>query len=161
MIKTLLISLCILAAPLHDFHTSVMQIDHNEKNKSLEITVRLFTDDLCLALENSGAPKMELGTQAEPPSANEHIESYLKEHFSTSVNGKPVEYVYLGKEAQLDATWCYLEVEKVGNVKKLEIENSIMLREFDDQTNLVNLNIKGRKKSGMGRKGVTKLSFEF
>ena len=46
MIKSLLISLGILTAPLHDFHTSVMQIDHNEKNKSLEITVRLFTDDL-------------------------------------------------------------------------------------------------------------------
>lgn len=161
MIKPLLISLCILAAPLHDFHTSVMQIDHNEKNRSLEITVRLFTDDLCLALENSGAPKMELGTQSELPSANEYIETYLKEHLSLTVNGKKVGYNYLGKEAQLDATWCYLEVEKVGNVKNLEIENSIMLREFDDQTNLVNLNIKGRKKSGMSRKGVTKLSFEF
>lgn len=160
MIKPLLISLCILTAPFHDFHTSVIQIDHNEKNKSLEITVRLFTDDLCLALENSGAPKMELGTQSEPPSANEYIESYLKEHFSLTVNGKKAEYNYLGKEAQLDATWCYLEVEKVSNVRKLEVENSIMLHEFDDQTNLVNLNIKGKKKSGMGRKGVTKLSFE-
>ena len=104
---------------------------------------------------------MELGTQSEPPSANEHIESYLQKHLTLTVNGKQVEYKYLGKEAQLDATWCYLEVEKVGNVKKLTVDNSIMLSEFDDQTNLVNLNIKGRKKSGMGRKGVTKLSFEF
>lgn len=161
MIKSLLISFCIIAAPLHDFHTSVMQIDHNEKNKSLEITVRLFTDDLCLALENAGAPKMELGTQSEPPSANEHIESYLQKHLTLTVNGKPVEYNYLGKEAQLDATWCYLEVEKVGNVKMLTVDNSIMLSEFDDQTNLVNLNIKDRKKSGVGRKGSTKLKFDF
>ena len=161
MIKPLFISLCLLATPLHDFHTSVMQIDHNEKSKSLEITVRLFTDDLCLALENSGAPKMELGKPSEPPSANEYIESYLKEHLSLAVNGKPVEFNYLGKEAQMDATWCYVEVVKVANVRKLEVENTIMLREFEDQTNLVNLNIKGRKKSGMGRKGSTKLSFEF
>ena len=104
---------------------------------------------------------MELGTEAEPPAANEYIESYLRQHISLTVNGKPVEYKYLGKESQLDATWCYLEVEKVGNVKKLEVENSIMLAEFEDQTNLVNLNIKGRKKSGLARKGNTKLKFEF
>jgi hypothetical protein len=70
-------------------------------------------------------------------------------------------FKYLGKEAQLDATWCYLEIEKVGNVKKIEIENTLMLSEFEDQTNLVNLNIDGRKKSGIGRKGVFKLKFEF
>lgn len=159
--KPIILCISILLAPLHDFHSSVTQIDYNEKNKSLEITVRLFTDDLCLALENAGAPKMELGTQSEPPSANEHVAEYLKTHLSFSVNGKTVEAKYLGKEAQLDATWCYLEIQKVGNVKKLEIENSIMLNEFDDQTNMVNLNIKGRKKSGLGRKGVTNLKFEF
>lgn len=104
---------------------------------------------------------MELGTQSEPPSANEHIAVYLKKHLAFSVNGKPVEYKYLGKEAQLDATWCYLEIEKVGNLRKLEVDNSIMLLEFEDQVNMVNLNIKGRKKSGMGRKGSTKLKFEF
>ena len=104
---------------------------------------------------------MELGTQAEPPSANEYIESYLKEYLSITINGKAVEFKYLGKEAQLDATWCYLELEKVGNVKKLEIQNSIMLREFDDQTNLVNLNIKGRKKAAWDAKELPKLSFEF
>jgi hypothetical protein len=161
MMKAFLLMVLIAIVPLHDFHSSVMQIDHNEKNKSLEITVRLFTDDLCTALENNGASKMELGTEAEPPAANEYIEGYLRQHISLSVNGKPVEYKYLGKEAQLDATWCYLEVEKVGNVKKLEVENSIMLAEFEDQTNLVNLNIKGRKKSGLGRKGSVKLRFEF
>ncbi len=104
---------------------------------------------------------MELGTQGEPPSANEHIAAYLKKHLAFSVNGKQVEYKYLGKEAQLDATWCYLEIEKVGNLRKLEVDNSIMLIEFEDQVNMVNLNIKGRKKSGMGRKGSTKLKFEF
>lgn len=159
--KSILFSIAILFAPLHDFHSSVTQITNNEKNKSLEITVRLFTDDLCLALENSGAPKMELGTQSEPPSANEHVATYLKKHLSFVVNGKAVEYKYLGKEAQLDATWCYLEIEKAGNVKKLQVENSIMLSEFEDQVNMVNLNIKGRKKSGMGRKGVSQLKFEF
>jgi len=159
--KILALSITILLAPLHDFHSSVTQVDYNEKNRSLQITVRLFTDDLCLALENAGVPKMELGTPAEPPSANEYIENYIKKHLLISVNTKPVDYKFLGKEAQLDATWCYLEIEKVGNIKKLEVENTLMLSSFEDQTNMVNLNIKGRKKSGMARKRASKLKFEF
>ncbi|MGB0917955.1 MAG: DUF6702 family protein [Flavobacteriales bacterium] len=159
--KILALSIALFLAPLHEFHSSVMQIDHNAKSKTLQITVRLFTDDLCVALENAGAPKMELGTQSEPPSANEHLESYLKKHVAFTVNGKEAAFKYLGKEAQLDATWCYLEIEKVGNVRKLEVVNKLMLSEFDDQTNLVNLNIDGRKKSGIGRKSVSKLKFEF
>ena len=159
--KILALSIALFLAPLHEFHSSVMQVDHNAKSKTLQVTVRLFTDDLCLALEGAGVPKMELGTQSEPPSANEHVENYLKENVAITVNGKKVTFKYLGKEAQLDATWCYLEIEKIGKVKKLEIDNTLMLSEFDDQTNMVNLNIDGRKKSGIGRKGSTKLSFEF
>ena len=159
--KIFALSIVLLLYPLHEFHSSVTQVDYNAKDKSLEITVRLFTDDLCIALESNGAPKMELGTQAEPPSANEHIESYLKKCLSFIVNGKTTSFKYLGKEAQLDGTWCYLEIEKIGSIKKLEIENSLMLSEFDDQTNMVNLSVNGRKKSGMGRKGVSKLKFEF
>ena len=159
--KILALSIAMFLAPLHEFHSSVMQVDHNAKSKTLQVTVRLFTDDLCLALEGAGAPKMELGTQSEPPSVNEYVESYLRKNVAFVVNGKEVVFNYLGKEAQLDATWCYLEIEKIGNVRKLEIDNTLMLSEFDDQTNMVNLNIDGRKKSGIGRKGSTKLSFEF
>lgn len=159
--KFLAFSIALLVSPLHDFHSSVTQIDYNENGRSLQITVRLFTDDLCVVLENAGAPKMELGTENEPPSANEYLEAYLKKHLAFQVNEKPVTFNYLGKEAQLDATWCYVEIEKVGNLRKLEIENTLMLSVFEDQVNMVNLNIKGRKKSGIGRKGVSKLSFEF
>ena len=159
--KILALSIALFLAPLHEFHSSVMQIDHNAKNKTLQITVRVFTDDLCLSLENAGAPKMELGTQSEPPSANEHIENYLNKNIAFTVNGKEVAFKYLGKEAQLDATWCYLEIEKAGNVKTLEVVNTLMLSEFEDQTNMINLNIDGRKKSGVGRDGISKLKFEF
>ena len=159
--KAIVLFFLLFGSPLHDFHSSVMQVDHDAKNKTLQITVRLFTDDLCITLEKDGAPKMELGTQKEPPSANEYLESYLRKHLSFTVNGKETTFKYLGKEAQLDATWCYLEIEKVGNIKQMEVQNTVMLSVFEDQTNLINLNINGRKKSGMGRKGTTKLKFEF
>lgn len=159
--KFLLLSISLLLAPLHDFHSSITQIDYDQESKSLQVTIRLFSDDLSAALVKAGAPEMELGTASEPPEANEYIESYLQERLKLTVNGKLVSFFYLGKEAQLDATWCYVEVEKVGNVRKLEITNTLLLDDFDDQTNLVNLNIKGQKKSGISRNGASKLKFEF
>lgn len=151
----------LLTVQLHDFHSSVTQIDHNAKAQTLEITVRLFTDDLSLALEQAGAPKMELGTEAEPPEANEYLEKYLQKNLSFSVNGNETSFKYLGKEAQLDATWCYLELKRITSIQKLEILNTLLLSSFEDQTNMVNLNINGRKKSGLSRKGSIKLKFEF
>ena len=159
--KTAALSLVFLLFSAHEFHLSLTEITHNKESKSLEIAIKLFTDDLIVALENAGAPKMEIGTEEEPPAANEYIESYLKAHFKLTVNGKPAEFNYLGKEAELDATWCFVEVKDIRKVQSLEVQNSFMLEAFDDQTNMVNLNINGRKKSGLARKGNTKLKFEF
>ncbi|MCB9186673.1 MAG: hypothetical protein H6601_07995 [Flavobacteriales bacterium] len=159
--KTALLSVLLVLFSAHEFHLSLTEISHNTENKTLEVSIKLFTDDLLTALQQAGAPKMELGTESEPPEANEYIESYLKRHFKLTVNGKLTDFTYLGKEAELDATWCYVEVKEVKKVQSLEVENSFLLEAFDDQTNMVNLNINGRKKSGLARKGNTRLKFEF
>lgn len=160
--KTGFLSIIFLLFSAHEFHLSLTEINHNSDKKSLEIAVKLFTDDLTIALKQAGAPaKMELGTEAEPPQANELIENYLKQHFQLTVNGKQAVILYLGKEAELDATWCFLEVKNVAKVQSLEVQNSCMIEAFDDETNMINLNINGRKKSGLARKGSTKLKFEF
>ncbi len=159
--KTALLSVLLVLFSAHEFHLSLTEISHNTENKTLEVSIKLFTDDLLTALQQAGVPKMELGNENEPPEANEYIESYLKRHFKLTVNGKPTDFTYLGKEAELDATWCYVEVKEVKKVQSLEVENSFLLEAFDDQTNMVNLNIHGRKKSGLARKGNTRLKFEF
>jgi len=159
--KTIIFSIALLFFAKHDFYTSVTQIDYNKKAQTLEITVRLFTDDLIVALEQNGAPKMELGTDNEPPEANEFLEKYLRKHLLLTVNGKPSPFKYHGKEAQLDATWCYLEITDILSVSKLELKNTLLLSSFENQTNMVNLSIDGGTKSGLTRKGSTELDFEF
>lgn len=161
MIKALCIFGLTLMLPIHDFHMSLTEIYHNAESKSLEISVKLFTDDLGIALQKNEAPKMEIGTDREPPQANELIENYLRRNVKFVINGKPVEFKYLGKQAELDATWCFLEVKNVSKVHTMEIINTLLLDSFEDETNMVNLNIGGRKKSGMCRKGNTDLKFEF
>ena len=160
--KAAFITVLISLVSVHEFHLSLTEINHNAENRSLEISIKLFTDDLTTALIQAGASKkIELGTEAEPPAANELVEAYLRKHFQITVNGKAHDFKYLGKEAELDATWCFVEVANVKTVQEIEVVNSFLLEAFDDQTNMVNLNINGRKKSGLSRKGKTNLSFQF
>lgn len=159
--KTIFLFCALVLLSPHEFHLSLAEIDHNAEKKTLQVAVKLFTDDLTVALEKPGAPKLYIGTADEPPKANEIIAAYLKQHLLLKVNGKEVAFDYLGKEAETDATWCYVEVKNVARIKTIEVQNTLLLEAFDDQTNMVNLNINGIKKSGLARKGNSKLKFEF
>lgn len=159
--KTVLLPILLLLGSAHEFYLSLTEINYNEEDKTLEISIKLFTDDLAQALKMAGAPEMEIGTDREAPEANEYIERYLQSNLKLLLNGKSINYIYLGKEAELDATWCYVEVENVKKVQTLEVQNSIFVEVFETQTNMVNTFINGRKKSGLARKGNTKLKFDF
>ena len=72
--KAAFITVLISLVSVHEFHLSLTEINHNAENRSLEISIKLFTDDLTTALIQAGASKkIELGTEAEPPAANELV----------------------------------------------------------------------------------------
>ncbi|MCF8459750.1 MAG: hypothetical protein K9G46_03430 [Flavobacteriales bacterium] len=159
--KALILSLTLILFAPHEFHLSLTEINHNSEKKTMEIAIKLFTDDLVVGLNQPASLQAKIGTAAEPPQVNELIESYIRKHFVIKVNGKEAGYTYLGKENELDATWCYVEVKNIAKVQILEVQNTLLIEAFDDQTNMVNLNINRRKKSGLARKGNTSLKFEF
>ena len=62
----------------------------------------------------------------------EMLEKYLQEHLVLKVNDQPVDINYLGHEMDREAIWCYLEVQNIKAVQKVEVENSILFEEFDE-----------------------------
>lgn len=132
---------------VHDFHTSLTEINYNPKTKSLEMTIRVFTDDLELALttiNNGKAVKIK----PEDFSTDALTLKYLRKHLAfVSPNKDVVAYDFIGKEVELDATWLYVEVPAATNFQGYSIFNSIMTELFDDQTNLLNLIYPDKKKS--------------
>jgi len=122
----------------HDFHTSLTEIHHNPKEKSLEISIRMFTDDLENALTklNNGQKVMINGVNDK---ANPFVERYIQQHFAVITpqrQKKP--FNFIGKELEGDATWVYIEIPNCTSVNDHTLQNDIMLELFDDQTNLVN-----------------------
>ncbi len=140
--------------PAHDFHASVMRIDHNPETKSLEVTLKIFTDDIEQSLEGLGAPKLRLGTPEEFSEADSIFVDYLNNRIAFFVDEQQKAFEYLGKEVELDnTTWCYLEVKDVETFKTLRIKNKVLTELFEDQSNLVNINAFGTRKSLLLRGG--------
>lgn len=130
----------------HDFHTSITRMDYNAKEKSFEVSIRVFTDDLekVLSKENGGQKFTVVNEDKNDP----YVEKYVRKHFAlvtTAKQKKP--YSYIGKEQEADATWVYVEIPCPEGLTGFSLQNSIMLDFFDDQVNLVNFNYQGQKKS--------------
>lgn len=142
------------AVAFHDFHVSITDINYNPKTNSLEIAVKIFTNDLEEALEGIGAPKLRMGTPREDKSTDSLLHRYLNHRLKINAGEIELELIYLGKEYEDDATWCYLEVNELDRPTDLMIENRILLEWFEDQSNLVHLNVAGDKKSLLMRKGL-------
>ena len=134
-------------SPKHDFHTSLSEINFNPKTGSLELSVRVFTDDLELTLTNFNKGKL---IKIEDPEAivDPLIEQYIRKNLALISPEKEVKFgKFYGKEKEADATWIYLEIFDCKQLKNFTLYNTIMQEMFEDQTNLVNIIYPSQKKT--------------
>lgn len=131
---------------MHDFHVSVCEIQFDEKSRALEVTHRIFLDDLEETLKNwSGDRKIDVLAPSDSLKFQEMLGKYIMGNFSISTNGKKSGLRYLGSEIEDDVMYCYIEVTGVKKLKSLGVENTILMEQFDDQVNLVHILRKGEK----------------
>jgi len=136
-----------ISALLHSYYVSITQIEYNQYTQSVEISCKIFTDDLEAALEKATGEKMHLGTERENPNAGQYVRQYLKDHLLFELNGKAVQYNFVGKEISGDATWCYLEISGVRELKSLKVSSQLLTEVFETQTNIVHITTGKNKKS--------------
>ncbi len=125
----------------HKFHVSKCLIEYQVQEKSLQISLHIFIDDLEIALENLGATNLHLCTAKENPKSEEYLFKYLKEKFKVEINRQPVDFQWIGKEISDDlaGVWCYMEVSNVEKFNSLQVANKVLLDIFDDQKNIVRI----------------------
>lgn len=131
----------------HPIHVSIAEIDHNAKAKSLQITLRIFVDDLELSIRNkNNQPEMDLLNPG-AKTTDELVGEYLMNVLKIKVDKKALKINYLGHEIEGAAMICYIEVENVKKFKTIEVTNRAILETHDDQSNLVNVNYLDKVKS--------------
>ena len=133
---------------VHPFHVSVCSIYHAPEEQTLQITQKIFADDLEEALNASTATAtIDILNPSDPAVLNTIIEAYLDEHLQISVNGEVVEPQFLGYEREDLALWCYLEVTSVPELESVQVRSTILTEAFDDQTNIVHVEYQDATKS--------------
>lgn len=148
-------SLFLLILPLvaftvaHKFYVSVTNISYSEKDRSLQITSRIFIDDFENVLLERYGIEARLATDKESKQASAYLEKYLRTKFLMFIDGEQIQYNFLGKKYDNDIMICYLEIPEVTieKIKSIAVQNELLTDLNDEQKNVVHFKIKGKKKS--------------
>ncbi len=126
---------------VHEFYVGLTDIEFNAKEKRYEVTIKVFTDDLELAVERfSKQQNLKIGTKNESANADSLIFAYVFKH--VNIGAGPTEKFHLniiGRETELDATWLYLESNETKPLPALHVTNSMIMEIYATQTHLVHL----------------------
>jgi hypothetical protein len=147
----------------HPIHATVTSIEYNTKTKGFEVSCKIFADDLEEAVKRATGTQAYIGSGAkEVKNVNVLLEQYLRKHLRLEADGKPLtNWTFVGKELEGEAVWCYVELPHTVAVKRLFIENTILMEMYDDQTNLVNVQIGSTRRSALLRKNKQMETLEF
>ncbi|WP_299825130.1 DUF6702 family protein [uncultured Pontibacter sp.] len=162
--KTLFLVLALLVsfffpALAHDFHTSITDIKYNPRTQTLEVALKVFTDDLEEAV--SKFTKTKITYNSNSAEQQQQLYAYLQTKLSFELaKGKALKYKLLGSEAETDAVWMYVEVPvKSASLAQLYVKNAVLTEVFGDQMNIVNLNYKGKTESVLLQRGEEQKKF--
>ncbi len=133
---------------LHPFYVSVTEIKENPKLKIIEISHRIFTDDLEKTLKYAQLGSYDLGKPRDKNLASKAIDQYISHHFYLILNGKRQIPEFVGYEIEEDGCWNYYQIKlDASPVKSLIIHDALLFEMHKEQINLVSLESKGEKKS--------------
>ncbi|MCY3772484.1 MAG: hypothetical protein OXG98_10760 [Gemmatimonadetes bacterium] len=143
-------------ARAHVFYVSIARVKWNADEARLDVSVRIFTDDLEEAIVAEGGPRLRLWTDQAREDRDRHVSDYLASRLAFRVNDVDRQLTYVGMEDALDATACLVQITGVDRVETIEVENRILIDMFDTQANVMRFEIGGEKKYvNLSKKTVT------
>jgi hypothetical protein len=153
-ILTLSLAVALLLAPIsfaHKYHTSVTRVEYNQVERSAEITIQTFTDDLRDVLTKRAGKNVRL----EAGKATDRIAfDYLRSAFELKDgNGAPSELQWVGMEVKGETVWLYVLAKIPSGLAKSTLRNAFLFDLFDDQVNIVNVLHDGQKSTLVFRRG--------
>ena len=133
MKKTILITffgllfLTLTSFAVHKFYVALYQVNYAPQKKMLQITARIFVDDLNTAIGKKYSKKVNLGSEKETDDDLTLLKKYLSEKFSIKINGQSKSMTLLSKEMEGDVLICYLSIKEIPKINALEIYNTVII----------------------------------
>lgn len=142
----MMVAILLLLNIFHPIYVSFTKIEYNVKTQTIQISSRVFYEDLNNAIDQENKTKFDI-TKSEDKRNQALVTNYLKKHLKITINGHTESASHLGYEIQGDVAWYYQEIKNVNKVQKVSVYNNLLYKLRPDQTNLVELNINGESKT--------------
>lgn len=131
----------------HPIFVSVTEMEHNAKDKTLEVSCKIFTDDFEKALRNAYKTTIDLQDVKMKSAMDKFVNDYVQKHLKINIDDKPVPLKYLGFEIIEEGIYSYYEAGNISTIKKMGITNNILLEYSKQQINLIHVTVDGKRNS--------------
>ena len=148
-------------ASVHPLYIGVTEIKHNAKDKILEVSCKMFTNDLETALEKMSGSHVDLSAAKDKAASDKLISAYVEKHLHLKLDGRPVQLQFVGSEKENDGTWSYFQVNDVATVKRIDAVDDLLYDSFNQQINIMHVTVGGQRKSTRLDYPEANASFEF
>jgi hypothetical protein len=146
----------------HPFFISVTEIEHNAKEKTLEISCKIFTDDFEKTLrQNYASTPVDLINIKNKAAMDRIVSEYVLRHFSVKVDGKIAALKFIGFQRQEEAVYSFFEVADIPSVKKIAVTDNLLYDYKKEQVSMVHVTVGGNLKSTKMNNPDDKYVFEF
>ena len=131
----------------HPFYIAVTEINLNTSDKTLEVSCKMFADDLEQTIERNNHTSLDISAEKDKASFDKFIPAYVKAHLAIAVDGKRTNLSYIGYEKEKESAYCYFQVENISSLKKIDIIDSILHDFTSDQINIIHVTVNGKRQS--------------
>ncbi len=130
-------------AGAHKFYTSLARVEYNAGEKSVEITLRVFADDLELALKRRAGRRVSLERTKD---ADRLVLEYLRETFEIkNSDGRTKALKWVGMELRAGVAWLYVEAEMPEGLAGARVRDQVLFELFPEQVNTVSVRYPGAR----------------
>ena len=145
----------------HPIFMSVTEIEHNAKDKTLEISCKIFTDDFEKTLRQTYKGTVDLINPKDKAAMNKLVSDYVQSHLSITADGKKVALQFIGYEQQEEGILSYYQVDNIPSVRKIDVTDNILYEYKKEQIEIIHVMVNGNRKSTRLNNPEDKCSFEF
>jgi hypothetical protein len=146
----------------HPVHVTVLNIEYNEVSGKIDLTFRVYKDDMELALYHNYQLQTSLDSTRIGWKSVNFLNRYINERVKLKINNKPIDTLVFEKTL-FDGTnlWLYYNFKVNGNVQSLWLKDEMMMDLYFDQSNMIICGPTGKERAYMLNYNKTELTHDY
>lgn len=132
---------------VHPYYMSVTEFEYKSAEKEVQVSCKIFTDDLEETLKGSLKQKVDILSPSAKKENEQLLDTYLQQHLKLYLDGKAVAMEMIGFEKEGEAVWIYLVTKNTAAFKTATVFNDLLYSYKPEQINIIHFKNRNERKS--------------